>query len=132
MKIQPKSLIQFTCIIALSFLGGCTYDKAQDAAPAIPFVSYKNEIKPIIVTNCYQCHSATSTDPERPGYAFLDDFSELQRYSLKISISNSAYTTLQARLRHIENPGMPFKKSPLPEAQIVLIENWIKAGAPNN
>ena len=119
-------------LIALLTLGGCTYDKALDAGPVIPFVSYKDEIKPIIVANCYQCHSSTSTDPERPGYAFFDDFNELQRYSLKTSTANSAYTTLQARIRHIESPGMPFKKSPLPETQIVLIENWIRAGAPNN
>ena len=132
MKIQFNLLTQLTCILALLVVAGCTYDKAQDATPVVPFVSYKDEVKPIIAANCYQCHASTSTDPERPGYAFLDSFSELQRYALKTSTANSAYTTLQARLRHIENPGMPFKKAQLPEIQIVLIENWIKAGAPNN
>lgn len=129
MKLQ---YIFFSCLIALLIFVRCTYDKALDAGPVIPFVSYKDEIKPIIVANCYQCHSSTSTDPKRPGYAFFNDFNELQRYALKTSTANSAYTTLQARIRHIESPGMPFEKSPLPEAEIVLIENWIRGGALNN
>lgn len=130
MKLQYNF---FAYLIALLIPVGCTYDKALDAGPVIPFVSYKDEIKPIIVANCYQCHSSTSTDPKRPGYAFFDDFNELQRYALKPSTNpNFNGTKLQARIRHKESPGMPFEKSPLPEAEIVLIENWIRGGALNN
>lgn len=125
----------FTRLVFLSMpfiVLGCTYDKATEIDPTVSSVSYKDEIKPIIEANCYTCHSAIATDPERPGYAFFDDFEELKRYALKPSTSNAAYTTLQARLRQIEFPGMPFKKDPLPETEIQLIEKWIKAGAPNN
>ena len=95
-------------------------------------ISYIEDILPIIEANCYSCHSATATHPERPGYAFLDSYEGLKKYALKTSVSNPAYTTLQARLRFIEYPGMPFKEDPLPEAEIEKIEAWIKLGAPNN
>ena len=119
-------------LFASGFLTACTYDKAPEIDPVISTVSYKNEIQPIMATHCYSCHSSLATDPERPGYAFFDDFNELKRYALKPSTVNAELTTLQARLRQIEFPGMPFKKDPLPESEIQLIEKWIKAGAPNN
>ncbi len=119
-------------LIVITLLVACTYDKAAEVDPIISNVSYKDDIQPIISINCYSCHSSIATDPERPGYAFFDDFNELKRYALKPSTVNAELTTLQARLRQIEFPGMPFKRNPLPESEIQLIEKWIKAGAPNN
>lgn len=119
-------------ITLVVIFSSCTYDSATPVDPMISKVSYKVDIQPILVTHCYSCHSSTATDPERPGYAFFDDFAELKRYALKPSTVNPQYTTLIARLRQIEFPGMPFKKNPLPENQIQLIEMWVKAGAPNN
>ena len=115
------------------FAWGCTYDEALEIADEETItVSYQEDIKPIIAMNCYSCHSASATHPDKAGYAFLDNFEELQRYALKPSTSNAAFTTLQARIRFIEYPGMPFKQDPLPEEDIQKIEAWIKAGAPNN
>ena len=128
MKIFAATLF----LIVITFLTACTYDEAAEVDPIISKVSYKDDIQPIISINCYSCHSSIATDPERPGYAFFDDFNELKRYALKPSAVNAALTTLQARLRQIEFPGMPFKRDPLPESEIQLIEKWIKAGAPNN
>ncbi|MHA6248131.1 hypothetical protein ACXYMU_09360 [Pontibacter sp. CAU 1760] len=111
---------------------GCTYDQASEVTPALEQVSYQADIKPIVATHCYSCHTANATDPEKAGYAFLDDFEELKRYALRPSTSNASMTKLQARLRFVEFPGMPFKQDPLPEADIHKIEAWIKLGAPNN
>lgn len=95
-------------------------------------ISYQKDIKPIIATNCYSCHSATATHPEKPGYAFLDSYEGLKKYALKPSTSNTSMTTLQARLRFVEYPGMPFKEEPLPESEIQKIEAWIQLGTPDN
>ena len=119
-------------LLTLFFLSGCTYDSAPEIDPSIPVVSYSEEIKPIIEANCYRCHSTTATDPDKAGYAFFDDFDDLKNFALKKSVFNPAYTTLQARIRYIESPGMPYDRDPLSEEQIQLIELWIKAGAPNN
>ena len=115
-------------------MSSCTYDKAEAPLPieTDPIISYKQEIQPIIANNCYSCHSATASDPEKAGYAYLDNFQELKMYALKPSTTNASYTKLQARLRFIEFPGMPLKKPPLSESDIQKIDAWIKAGAPDN
>ncbi len=127
-----KRFTVLTFLMAFFIFSGCTYDAATEIDPVISKVSYKDEIQPIIATHCYSCHSSTATDPERAGYAFFDDFTELKSFALKPSTVNPQYSTLVARLRQIEFPGMPLKSAPLPESQIQLIELWVKAGAPNN
>ena len=131
-KSKMKLVAPLVGLFLITFLISCTYDKAEEVDPVIFTGSFNADILPIIETNCYSCHSSTATDPERPGYAFFDDFNELKRYALKPSTVNAELTTLQARLRHFEFPGMPFKKDPLPESEIQLIESWISGGAPNN
>lgn len=118
--------------LSLLFTFSCTYDEAAEIAPETIEVSYKEAIQPIMAANCYSCHTAASTDPDKAGYAFLDDYEELKRYALKPSTSNSSMTKLQARIRFVEFPGMPFKQAPIAESDIRKIEAWIKAGAPNN
>lgn len=125
----------FLWLTFIFFVSSCTYDQALEVEPLAAEemrISYQEDIQPIIATHCYSCHSVNATHPEKPGYAFLDDYEGLMRYALKTSVSNPAYTTLQARLRFIEFPGMPFKEEPLPESEIQKIETWIKMGAPNN
>lgn len=112
---------------------GCTYHEAPLPAPVETVnVGYESDIKPLIATHCYSCHTANASDPEKAGYAFLDNYEELKRYALMPSTANPNLTKLQARLRFVEIPGMPFKQDPLPESDIQKIEAWIKAGAPNN
>jgi hypothetical protein len=120
----------FLCVFLL--ISGCASNTVElvDLGPP---VSYQTDIKPILVTHCYKCHTDTATHPDKPGYAFWNDFSELQTYALATSTANPAYTKIQARLRHIEIPGMPYDQAqPLPDSLIVKIERWIKQGAPNN
>lgn len=129
-----KSSLLLLLSIGLCKLSACTYHKAEEPVPSTEtsMVSYEKDIQPIIATHCYSCHSASATDPDKAGYAFLDDFEELKRYALRKSTTNPAYTKLQARIRFIEFPGMPLKSDPLREEDIQKIELWIKAGAPNN
>lgn len=132
-KISSLSVALYLLLVLTAlFAFGCTYDQAADAAPESSNVSYKEDIQPIIATHCYSCHTAASTDPEKAAYAFLDDFEELRRYALRPSTTNASLTKLQARIRFVEFPGMPFKQPPLAESDILKIEAWIKAGAPNN
>ncbi|MDX5435575.1 MAG: hypothetical protein LPK03_00160 [Pontibacter sp.] len=112
---------------------GCTYNEASEVAPVIiSSVSYKQDIVPIMASHCYSCHTASSTHPDKAGYAFIDNYEELKRYALRPSTTNASLTKLQARLRFVETPGMPLNQAPLPESDILKIDAWIKAGAPNN
>jgi hypothetical protein len=113
---------------------GCAYNKSKEVAPAVLNynVSYALDVKPIIVNNCYICHTDTSTNPDRPGYAFFNIFSQLQYYASSPSPTHPSYTRMQARLRQIDTPGMPYNRPPLSELEIEIIEKWILEGVPNN
>lgn len=90
------------------------------------------DVKPILVTHCFKCHSDTATNPQKPGYAFFNNFSDVQKYALRSSTSNPNYSVLIARLKHLESPEMPYKETPLPDSLIQTIQDWVLLGAPNN
>jgi hypothetical protein len=124
-----KMIIYFISMVIFS---GCAYNK-MDLTDNGPIATYSGDVKPILITNCYKCHTDTSTHPDRNPDVFLNDFSVLKSLALTPSSVNASFTILQARLRHIETPGMPFDKaSPLPDSTIRKVENWIQQGAPNN
>lgn len=110
----------------------CTYHKAEEPKPLDSSVSYALDVKPIIIAHCYSCHTDSSTNPDKPGFAFFNHFNELQYLALKPSAANSNYTILIARLKHIESPGMPFQQNPLSDSLIQVIQKWVLIGAPEN
>lgn len=113
-------------------LNNCTYNKGETPVPFNKNVRYTVDVKPILITHCFKCHSDTATNPDRPGYAFFNNFNEIQNLALKTSTANPNYTVLIARLRHIESPGMPFQETPLSDSLIQVIQDWVLVGAPNN
>lgn len=117
---------------ALLIMSNCSYHKGETPVPANPSVSYQKDIKPILITHCYTCHTDTSTNPDRPGYAFFNHFDQLQHEALTHSVVNANYTILIARLKNIESPGMPYKKAPLADSLIQKIQDWVLIGAPEN
>ncbi len=135
MSIFNRSHIYIgTIIVCMLFnvLNGCTYNKGEEPVPFNSNVSYAVDVKPVLITHCYKCHSDTATNPDRPGYAFFNDFDEIQGVALKASTANPNYTVLIARLKHIESPGMPYLQSPLSDSLIQVIQDWVLVGAPNN
>ena len=113
-------------------LNGCTYNKGENPVPVNSNVSYEIDVKPILITHCFKCHSDTATNPDKPGYALFNNFSEVERVALKTSTANPAFTVLIARLKLIESPGMPFREAPLSDSLIQVIQDWVLIGAPNN
>lgn len=113
-------------------LNGCAYNKGETPVPENNNVRYSADVKPILITHCFKCHSDTATNPDRPGYAFFNDFNDVQTLALKASLADPNYTVLIARLRYIESPGMPFREAPLSDSLIQIIQDWVLLGAPNN
>ncbi|WP_018343545.1 hypothetical protein [Cytophaga aurantiaca] len=123
------------CLLSIALyilLNACTYNKGETPVPVNRDVRYSVDVKPILVTHCFKCHSDTATNPDRPGYAFFNHFDEIQGEALKVSTANPNYTVLIARLKHIESPGMPFQETPLSDSLIQVIQDWVLIGAPNN
>ncbi|MCS7074104.1 MAG: hypothetical protein NZ108_06530 [Bacteroidia bacterium] len=130
----------FLCSVFFLFFAlvtnGCLYDKFMPPPPPpLPpscdtiNVTYTATIKPILQQNCYECHSSTATNPQRPGYLFFDNFNELKT----IALAQSPASNLRDRINHRGiQPYMPFQRTKLDPCTIRKIEIWIEAGCPNN
>jgi cytochrome c553 len=126
---------KFTILFTLAFaaLNACVYRKAEPLPPApITPVDFQAEIKPILVQHCFVCHSASSTNPSRPGYAFLDQDAVLKTYATTPSSVNASYVQLIAFVKGIESPRMPINAPALSDSDIQKLENWVNQGAPIN
>jgi len=102
------------------------------AAPvyAAPAVDYGHEVKPLLAEHCYRCHGASQ-----------------QKNSLRMDTAvfarqggdngpgylpgRSADSLLVQVVKgtHPDIPRMPYKKPPLNDAQIALLQRWIDQGA---
>ena len=127
-----KMKFYFLSIALYILLNGCAYNKGEIPVPVNSNVSYALDVKPILITHCFKCHSDTSTNPDRPGYAFFNNFSEIHTLAVKPSTANPNYTVVIARLKYIESPGMPFQETSLSDSLIQVIQDWVLIGAPNN
>ncbi|MEO8429801.1 MAG: c-type cytochrome domain-containing protein [Verrucomicrobiota bacterium] len=93
-------------------------------------VSFTNQIAPILTRKCLTCHG-----PEKSKGGFrLDTFELLlkpgESKSASIVSGKPQPSELYRRVTiKDEDDRMPQKADPLPEAEIVLIERWIKEGA---
>ena len=131
-----KSVITGSFLLLSVFCTGCLYDKFTPPPPApLPAscdttnVTYTAVIKPILQQNCYECHSTTASNSQRPGYLFFDNFNELKT----IALAQSPASNLRDRINHRGiSPFMPFQRTKLDACTIRKIEKWVEAGCPNN
>jgi len=115
MKLFSASLA-FICAAASSF--------------AAPSLDYLREVKPIFTDNCCRCHGASQ---QKAGLRL-----DTAALALKggdtgpaFKPGNSVQSLLVQALKgtHPDISRMPYKKPPLPDGQIALIERWINEGA---
>src|SRR4051812_41232785 len=85
---------------------------------------FRGTVKPVLVKNCIECHSATAPKA---------DFDLSTRESLAESgmLSETAEKSgIYRSIAHLEKPFMPNKLPQLPAATIAAIKRWIDLGAP--
>ena len=125
-KIRNSTFLVFFALIGLV---SCTYDKSELVYPPTTEVcdttaiSYRNNIVPILSTNCYKCHGESSA---------LDGAGvKLDTYS---AVSSQAkFGPLLQVIEHV--PGfsfMPKNANKLSPCNIAYIRTWIRGGAINN
>ena len=106
----------------------CTYKNEEELYPVSDCdtvgVAYLATIKPIIQASCYSCHSQASAFSLGAGYD-LETFT-----SLKIQLDNGRF--LCAIKQEAGCSAMPKGGLKLPACNILKIEAWIAAGAPEN
>jgi cytochrome c len=120
-------------ITAMAVLAGAGLRRvtaAQDAASKPAF--YTEKVKPILQTNCGKCH----LDMNHKGGLAMDtkaSFMKGGRDGVVIVPGDPANSVLVKLIRH-EGPTddpkpMPPKSPKLSDADIAVIEEWVKAGA---
>lgn len=120
-KNSPKflsALFVTTLIIAVS----CTNRKKEEIIPSKVCgadSSFQTNIKPIIESKCFPCHSANGNSSDLSTY---DNFS-----------SDSASVKERINLPQSDSRHMPTQVNPqLDNCELAAINKWVKAGAKNN
>jgi hypothetical protein len=111
----------FICVSAFALVG-----LSGNAAP----VDYVREVKPLLLERCYQCHGAS----QQKGKLRLDTAASAVQGgesgpAFKRGRSTESLIVQAVKGIHPEISRMPYKKPPLCDAQIALIERWIDQGA---
>ncbi len=119
----------------LWLLLACTF--CRDVAAAAPKETadsafFENRIRPVLVDNCYDCHSATAK--KLKGGLRVDSREALLKggdTGPAVVPGDPAKSRLLRAVRH-EEPDltMPLKKPKLPAAVIADLATWVKQGAP--
>lgn len=99
-------------------------------------ISYKNDVLPILKTNCYNCHDNANNPTS--GFGYYDPFGKdvtLEGYdNVKTVIEfENQKGYLINNIKHVSGfTNMPWGSNKLPDSTITKIETWIAKGFPNN
>jgi len=122
-----KLIIFLATILLVSLVTGCYYDIVLPPDPNAPpqDVSFSGDLQPIFNASCNSssCH----------GGAHNPNLSPDKAYNSLISggFVNTAIPTESIIYKSLNSGAMP-PTGKLPSAQIQMVLDWIKIGAPNN
>jgi mono/diheme cytochrome c family protein len=93
-------------------------------------VDYVREVKPIFAEHCYRCHGASQHKSElrMDTVAFALKGGD-NGPAFKPGKSSESLIVKLLKGTHPDLARMPYKKPPLSDAQIALVERWIGEGA---
>jgi hypothetical protein len=124
---------RFRHLFGLAFCLGATMKAATAADDPAGMEFFENKIRPILVDNCYPCHSQQS--PKIKGGLRLDSREGLLKggdTGPAIKPGDVEQSLLIKAVRYTDdNLRMPPKNKKLAAAQIADLEAWVKMGAPD-
>jgi hypothetical protein len=128
MKI--KFGIFFLFLFAAIFLTKCYYDSEESLYPQVSSecdttnVTYSTSVKPILQNYCYACHN-TANAPSLGSNINLEDYNILKQ--------EAEQGFLLGAIKHESGfAPMPDGGGKLKDCDILIIQKWVEAGAPNN
>lgn len=125
-SIVIRSVVLAGCLAGAA---ACFVMSAEPVAAVEPQAkSTFKDIEPILKRNCVSCHNASV----QRGKLRLDTFAETMKggESGKVIVAGKANDSLLIMfLDGRKKPLMPFKKAPLPKADIDKLSKWINDGA---
>ena len=131
--MNSRKLLASALVLGLGALAGCSGE--QQAKP----VSFQKDVFPILKASCAECH----TPPNGEGYqktglsmATYEDLMKGTKLCKVIipgqSLNSSLNRLIEGRAGVDPSIQMPHGKVKLPEAQLVMIRQWVDQGAKNN
>lgn len=105
----------------------CIWENEESLFPESEFcdtldVSYSHEVVPILVNNCYACHSNANAPSFASGFA-LEDHADV----------SAASPLILGAIKHSDGfMPMPKDADQLDSCSIALMEAWINSGSPDN
>lgn len=122
MKVLKITSVLFAIVISFS---SCYYDVEEELYPSIECatldMSYQSDILPILMADCYACHSASANF----GNVTIEGYDALVRYANDGS--------LLGVIKHASGYSpMPKGGAKLLDCEIAKIETWINDGALDN
>ena len=124
--VKRSVVLLSICLWIMITMNACYYDVADEINPPDMFcdtldVSYAEDILPLMVNQCYVCHSVS----ERRGGVILEPYVEL------IPWVDSGL--LSCTINHGDGcSAMPDNAPKMLDCQILLIDKWIADGAQEN
>jgi hypothetical protein len=128
---MKKIAFPVTFLILIYCLAGCYYDseEALFGKPGINTVcdttvtNFSTQIKPILQSNCYSCHSNAHAAANGSGIG-LENYADVKLYSDNGRLVGS--------IEHTSNYPMPKNGGTLSTCDINIIKIWIRRGTLNN
>jgi hypothetical protein len=127
-----KSLGKFIAeaIIVLTIFTSCYYDSKEFLYPELisgcdtSNVTFSNSVSPLLQQFCYSCHSNASAASFGSNIK-LQDYADVKNYA----DNGKLLGTVQQLSGY---SPMPKGSGKIPNCDILLIEQWINVGTPNN
>jgi hypothetical protein len=119
----------WVALVLVSPLLGADPDSKPDSAKGIEF--FEQKIRPVLVANCYQCHSATSK--ELKGELRLDTREGIRKggeQGKAVVPGKVADSLIISALKHEDGLEMPPKQK-LSDEIVADFTKWIEMGAPD-
>ncbi|MCP4857577.1 MAG: DUF1553 domain-containing protein [Fuerstiella sp.] len=123
--------MSFMRIVSLLVLAMISNAVAEDSKfSASDFEHFEKKIRPLLSRRCYSCHSGTAKTVH--GGLRLDTFTDLQRGgdSGPALVPGDARKSLLVEVLHYDGDIQMPPKGKLPDAEIAVLTEWVKRGAP--
>ena len=134
MRQQVPRVLAVMRLVLVALIAACLASTGRTQEPSRQQIEFfESKVRPILVENCYQCHSVSADDIE--GGLLLDSRLGWQKGGESgpaIIAGDTDNSLLIEAIRYEEDviSGMP-PKSKLPEKQIRILEQWVAMGAPD-
>src|SRR5262245_10195292 len=124
-----RILAEVPCLLALPFLASAAEFSDSDGAAL-----FEHKIRPVLVENCYQCHSADALTAKKLKDRLQLDTRDGPRAGGDsgpvIVAGKPNQSVLIQAIKHLGDLHMP-PKGKLADAAIADLETWVRMGAPD-